>query len=191
MKKLLPLLTIPALFLVGCDNNDEPEPQAAPNPETESVSPESEESTKGFDYDREIGEELQLASNPTNDVILKVTDITLGEECKYGTNNYGEEPYDLNGNQYLQVSAEVDAKNVVTDAGGDWIMLNDPEILDADGFTQSTGIAVDCQNADDGHEIWSTTIDSGQKKRIYGAFEVPQGATKVVIEGYTFDVENL
>ena len=191
MKKLLPLLTIPALFLVGCGNNDEPEPQAAPNPETESVAPAPEESTKGFDYDREIGEELQLASNPTNDVILKVTDITLGEECKYGTNDYGEEPYDLNGNQYLQVSAEVDAKNVVTDAGGDWIMLNDPEILDSDGFTQSTGLAVDCQNADDGHEIWSTTIDSGQKKRIYGAFEVPQGVTKAIIEGYTFDVDNL
>lgn len=191
MKKLLPILAATTLIITGCSSNDEAEPQAAPNPETESVSPESEESTKGFDYDRGIGEELQLASNPANDVILKVTDITLGEECKYGTNDYGEEPYDLNGNQYLQVSAEVDAKNVVTDAGGDWIMLNDPEILDADGFTQSTGLAVDCQNADDGHEIWSTTIDSGQKKRIYGAFEVPQGVTKVVIEGYTFDVENL
>lgn len=191
MKKLLPILAIPALFLVGCGNNDEPEPQAAPNPETESVSPESEESIKGFDYDREIGEELQLASNPTNDVILKVTDITLGEECKYGTNDYGEEAYDLNGNQYLQVSAEVDAKNVVTDAGGDWIMLNDPEILDADGFTQSTGLAVDCQNADDGHEIWSTDISSGEKQRVYGAFEVPQGVEKVIIEGYKFDVTGL
>ncbi|WP_411701912.1 hypothetical protein ACLI1R_000650 [Corynebacterium sp. LaCa97] len=147
--------------------------------------------TDGLDYDREIGDELQLASNPTNDVTLKVTDITLGEECRYGTYDYGDEPHDLDGNQYLQVTAEVDAKHVLTDAGGDWITLNDPDILDKDGFTQTTGPAMDCQNADDGHEMWSTTIHSGEKKRIYGAFEVPQGVEKVSIEDYTFDVKDL
>ena len=186
MKKLLPIFAIP-LVLTACSSD--PEPQDTPSTEPETAA--SAAPSEAQDHDREIGEELQLASNPTNDVILKVTDISLGEECKYGTNDYGDEPYDLEGAQYLQIEAEVDAKNVVTDAGSDWIMLSDPEILDEDGFTQSTGLAVDCQNADDGHEIWSTTINSGEKQRIYGAFEVPQGVEKVTIEGYTFSVEDL
>nr|DAS81631.1 MAG TPA: TRAF PROTEIN, TRAO PROTEIN, TRAN ADHESION, BACTERIAL SECRETION.5A [Caudoviricetes sp.]DAX90530.1 MAG TPA: TRAF PROTEIN, TRAO PROTEIN, TRAN ADHESION, BACTERIAL SECRETION.5A [Caudoviricetes sp.] len=188
MKKLLPILTIP-LALAACSNDTEPD--TTPTTETEAADATSAAPTDGLDYDREIGDELQLASNPTNDVTLKVTDITLGEECRYGTYDYGDEPHDLDGNQYLQVTAEVDAKHVLTDAGGDWITLNDPDILDKDGFTQTTGPAMDCQNADDGHEMWSTTIHSGEKKRIYGAFEVPQGVEKVSIEDYTFDVKDL
>lgn len=193
MKKLFPIiLTIP-LALAACSNDTEPEPESDTTPTTEAEAAETSSAapTDGLDYDREIGDELQLASNPTNDVVLKVTDITLGEECRYGTYDYGDEPYDLDGKQYLQVTAEVDAKHVVTDAGGDWIALNDPDILDKDGFTQTTGPAMDCQNADDGHEMWSTTIHSGEKKRIYGAFEVPQAVEKISIENYTFDVKDL
>lgn len=188
MKKLFPIiLTIP-LALAACSNDTEQEPDTTPTTEAEVAD---ETSADGLDYDREIGDELQLASNPTNDVTLKVTDITLGEECKYGTNNYGDEPYDLEGAQYLQIEAEINAKHVLTDVGNDWIMIDDPDILDEDGFTQSALPAVDCRNSDEGHEIWSTTIDSGEKKRIYGAFEVPQGVEKVSIENYTFDVKDL
>lgn len=186
MKKLLPILAIP-LVLTACSND--PEPQGTSSTESEDTA--STPPSEAQDYDREIGEELQLASNPTNDVALKVTNISLGEECKYGTNNYGDEPYDLEGAQYLQIEAEINAKHVLTDVGNDWIMIDDPDILDEDGFTQSALPAVDCRNSDEGHEIWSTTIDSGEKKRIYGAFEVPQGVEKVSIENYTFDVKDL
>ncbi|MER0074544.1 hypothetical protein [Corynebacterium sp. KPL3739] len=188
MKKLLPLLALP-LALTACSNDSEPE--TTPSTEANDVATTSATDANGLDDDREIGEELQLASNPTNDVTLKVTEMTLGEECKYGTNDYDEEPYDLDGKQYLQISAEVNAKNVVTNAGGDWIMLNPPQIMDHDGFTQSTSVGFDCQNANDGHELWDTAIHNGEKKRIYGAFEVPQGVEKVSIENYTFDVKDL
>ena len=188
MKKLLPLLVLP-LALTACSND--PEPETIPSTDADNADTTSAANANVPDDNREIGEELQLASNPTNDVTLKVTEMTLGEECQYGTNDYDEEPYDLDGKQYLQISAEVNAKNVLTDAGGDWIMLNPPQIMGQDGFTQSTSVGFDCQNANDGHELWDTAIHSGEKKRIYGAFEVPQDVEKVKIENYTFDLKDL
>ena len=49
---------------------------------------------------------------------------------------------------------------------------------------------IDCRNADDGHQAWSSTIDQGEKKRLYGSFVVPEGIQQVRIHGITFDVTN-
>ncbi|MBK4150820.1 hypothetical protein [Corynebacterium macginleyi] len=186
MKKLLPILAIP-LALTACSNDAEPD--NTPSTEAKASETTSAAPTESAEEEREIGEELQLGSNASDDVTFKVTDITLGEECKYGTHNYADQPYDLEGAQYLQITAEVDAKKVASDGGKDSVQLEDPEFSDEDGYTQPALPAVDCRDADDGHETWTTTINNGEKKRIYGAYEVPQGLKQITIDRYTFNLE--
>lgn len=95
------------------------------------------------------------------DAELLITEVTVGEQCRYGTNDYSDYEEVQEGQQYLQIWGEFS----VASADNGWTMVDDPQIIDREGFTQATGMTVDCRSADDGHQSWSTTVDAGQKSR--------------------------
>ena len=196
MKKTIAGITalLTAVTLTACSNNEEPEATPANEVTDDAVADDTRQDSAENEATKKVGEEIQLApEGAESDILLTVTDIKLGGECEYGTNDYGgEDDPDFGkvteGKQLLQVWADVDAKNILTEVGNDWLMLQDPNIVDGDGYTQMPEMDVDCAQADDGHQMWSDTFDSGEKKKLYGSFIVPEDVKQVEIEGYRFDV---
>ena len=187
MKRTLALIPLTALALAACGADSDTnagtitqEVAAEAAPETTEEAPEA----------ATTGDTVNIATQPGNEVTMTITDTQLGGECRYGTNDYGGE-YDPDfgklpeGKQLLQLWADVD---VLTLSDREWIMLNDPDVIDADGYTQMVEMDIDCRNADDGHQAWSSTIDQGDKKRLYGSFVVPEGIQKIRLHNITFDV---
>lgn len=196
MKKIAPIaLALPlALMLTACgdDNGDTNTEQATQQEQTTTQAPDEGASDEN-PAATELGQTVNLSQLPGNETNFTLTDMSVGEECRYGTNDYGgEEDPEFGkvpeGKQLLQLWADVDVVHVETSVGNDWIMVEDPIVQDADGYTQTPDMDVDCRPADDGHELWSSTIDSGQKMRIYGSFIIPEGATKIGINGFVYDL---
>lgn len=177
-----------ALALTACGNDDQDNGFEPADPANASqAAADAENASIG-----KIGETITDDCSGYMDcqVEVTVTEITVGEQCRYGTNDYGgegEEDFGKleDGDQYLQVWADF---AVTSDTPDDWSMMHDPQIIDADGYTQSTGMSVDCRNSDDGHEIWSTTVDAGSKSKIYGSFVIPEGSDKMVLQDKVFDL---
>lgn len=116
---------------------------------------------------------------------LTITSLTVGEPCEFGVNTYfGTERQESfkkkPGESYLQLHAEF----ALTSAGGGWMMVDDPEVIDADGFTQTPGPNVECLESADGEGDWGSTIDAGQKQRLYDSWVIPDGATAIILEGH-------
>ncbi|MGP9723297.1 hypothetical protein ACT3SZ_04690 [Corynebacterium sp. AOP40-9SA-29] len=172
-----------SLGLVACSSDNEaPTTDASDTTDTQAVD---EDEAAGV-----IGDTITDDCTGYMDcqVEVTVTEITVGEQCRYGTNDYGgegEEDFGKldDGEQYLQVWAEF---AVTSDDRDDWSMMQDPQIIDADGFTQSTGMSVDCRNSDEGHENWSNPVDAGSKSRMYGSFVIPDDAEHMVLQDRTF-----
>ena len=189
MKRTLATLILSTLALTACGtDSDTNTGTITPEVTTEVIT----ETTEAAPETATTGDTVNIATQPGNEVTMTITDTQLGGECRYGTNDYGGE-YDPEfgklpeGKQLLQLWADVD---VFTLADREWIMLNDPDVIDADGYTQMVEMDIDCRDADDGHQAWSSTIDQGDKKRLYGSFVVPEGIQQVRIHGITFDVTN-
>lgn len=196
MKKTIAGITalLTAVTLTACSNSEEPEATPVNEVADDAVAADTHQDSNENEATKKVGEEIQLApEGAESDVLLTVTDIKLGGECEYGTNDYGgEDDPDFGkvpeGKQLLQVWTDIDAKNILTEVGNDWLMLQDPNIVDGDGYTQMTEMDVDCRQADDGHQMWSDTFNSGEKKKLYGSFIVPEDVKQVEVEGYRFDV---
>ena len=181
-----------AFTLVACTNGED----TATGTITQQP-PTSEEVTTGQapPENGKINAPANIATLPGNEVLLTLTDITVGEECRYGTNDYGGDSDPefgklKEGQQYLQVWADVEV--VALDnpqTTSDWIMLEDPDIIDAEGYTPSVGMSTDCRSSDEGHESWSSTVDLGDKMRVYEAFVIPDAVQKVRIHDIPFEVE--
>lgn len=103
--------------------------------------------------------------------------MVMSDECKQGYDDYGFGVPELEeGQTYLQIEGEFELR---TGENG-WTMLEDPSIIDGEGFTQLPSSAVYCREEAD-YEMWSTTLDVGQKSRNYGAWIVPEDATHMLI----------
>ncbi|GAB2515618.1 hypothetical protein CATRI_10595 [Corynebacterium atrinae] len=180
------------LALTACSNSEDTatgtitqQPPASEEVTTEAAAPQN----------GEVGNPISIATLPGNDVTLTITEITVGEECRYGTNDYGGES-DLEfgklapGQQYLQIWADVEVTALDNpQTTNDWIMLRDPDIIDAEGYTQSVEMSVDCRSSDEGHESWSSTVDLGDKMRVYEAFVIPGAVQKVRVHDIPFEIE--
>lgn len=116
---------------------------------------------------------------------MTITSITVGEPCEFGVNTYfGTERQESfkkkPGESYLQVHAEFDLRT----APSGWMTVDDPEVVTADGFTQTPGPNVECLDSPGGEGNWGTTIDDGQRKRIYDTWVIPDGSTAIVLEDH-------
>ena len=184
-KALATTLAIPILTLAACSNNGDNSTTTTNNPSalpSENIAPQLPEKKK-----IKVGETFNINYPPGNNTDVTITKMTMGEQCHYGTNDYGGENDPSfgklkQGDKYLQIWAIVNGKQVVNDAGKNWGILKDPEVKTKDGFTTQGGTSTDCKNSTDGYDSWSSTFDSGEKKRVYGAFEIPANAESVTVE---------
>lgn len=185
MKQLAAITIATTLTLTGCSNSTEPTPETITQqaPATTEATPES-----GV-----LGQPQQIATLPGNDVQMTIEDIQLGGECAYGNWDWNEDPAANQppaGKQLLQLWANVDVVQAQTSVGNNWITLDDPNIVDKDGFTQSVEMDINCRDSAEGHQIWHSPIDSGDKMRLYGSFIVPDEIQELRIMGIKFPVES-
>ncbi|STC97781.1 hypothetical protein [Corynebacterium renale] len=185
MKKLAAITIATTLALTGCSNATEPTPETiTQQPLATTEAPTQNEGV--------LGKPLQIAHNPGNDVQMTIEDIKLGGECTYGNLGWNEDPAANQppaGKQLLQLWANVDVVQVQTTVGNSWISLDDPSIVDKDGYTQSVEMDMNCRDSAEGHQIWHSPIDSGDKMRLYGSFIVPDDIQELRIMGIKFPVE--
>lgn len=187
MKRIAAIVAASMFTLAACSSGDDVT-TITPTSETTPTTSAVETPAEGT-----IGQPFNISVLPGNEVNLTIKEITIGESCRYGTNDYsfnddptfGKTP---EGKALMQIWADVDVVNVTTSVGNNWIMIKDPVIIDSEGFTQLPEMDIDCKTADDGHELWSSTVDSGTKMRIYGSFIVPEDVSAVNVEGIPFDV---
>lgn len=137
----------------------------------------------------QFNEPFEISQMDDNDVFMSISEITVGEDCRFGTyvpdyrsDQLGE---DL---QYLQVFAEVDVQKLDNPQSGGVVYLESPKTVDSEGFAKEADPAFDCQAAD-GYEDWFVPTDPGDKSRRYGAFIVPRGITEVRIENRVYQVQ--
>ncbi|MEX3507402.1 hypothetical protein VVR85_08890 [Corynebacterium sp. LK2590] len=181
----LVLLSATALSAAACtsgeqtDNARETISAAAPST---TKAPTNESQTIEF------GTPFETSSLPDNEAYLTITDATVGEECHYGTYGVPEQDDLASGKQYLQVWGEFDVQKLDNPMSANGAMLEGPEIIDDEGFTQEADFAVDCQMATDGAEDWFVIRHGGEKSRIYRAFVIPNNAKQVKLYGRTMDV---
>lgn len=192
MKRTLAITALAALTLTACANADEQTagtitPQHAPETTTTS------ETTNEQPETGTIGTPVNIATLPDNEVNMTVTDIQLGGECKYGA--LGVSWLDGGGTtnpgmQLLQIS--VDVENIKLDnpeTQNDFIWLEEPQIVDSDGYTSDADVETACELPTDNHQDWTTDIHVGEKKRLYRAWGVPENTTQVKFYDMIFEVE--
>lgn len=191
MKHLAPLVLAIPLLLAGCSDTTETTSASQEKTTTEVTA----ETTSGA-AEEEDGPALANIGEPIsftcfwNDCLAEVTitDIAVGEECRYGVSDYGEGyNQSTEGKEILQLWGELSVtKGSVGSEGQETsVSVDEPTgVLDAEGFIQ-TPSSYQCRDANDGHEYWMKPIDAGQKTRIYGDYLIPAGATAVVVEGHT------
>lgn len=180
------ILTIP-LLLAGCSDatttTDLTPSDSSTETTTETTTARAEPSLA------EIGDPIPVTCY-WDDCIgeVTITDITVGEECRYGVSDYGEGYNDdTEGREILQLWGEFSLTKGRVGNNGEELnaSVEDPSsVIDAEGFIQ-TPQSYQCKSADDGHEYWDKPLDPGQKTRIYGAFSVPAGSTAIIVEDYT------
>jgi len=181
-----------SLGLVACSTGDNTNSTdgtitAVADPAPSSEAP-AEENAEGGD-DVALNEPFEISSLEDNDVYLNISEISISTECKYGkfspeSNNdsIGEE------NQYLQILAEVDVQKLDNPQSMGYVYLDDPKIVDSEGFTKSAESSWDCQNGDN-YEDWLMPTEKGDKTRRYGAWIIPSGTTEVRLYDKTYTVQ--
>ncbi|AIT62293.1 hypothetical protein [Corynebacterium doosanense] len=138
-----------------------------------------------------VGDTIQLATKDGGIVELTITDLTLGEECRYepGTVEENIDP-EFNrptpGEQYLQVWGELDTTQLPTGTGSGEISLANPQYTDASTTPHSAEPATECGGSTEGHQPWTAPVKNGEKQSLYGAFVVPKVIDTVAIEGAVF-----
>lgn len=158
---------------------------ADPASSSEAPAEEGNESNE----DGSLNEPFEISTLDDNDVYLKISEISIGEECKFGvyTPEYLSDKIGAE-NQYLQILAEVDVQKLNNPQSMGYVYLDSPKIVDSDGFTKTADYALDCQDGDN-YEDWMVPTEKGDKSRRYGAYVVPKGTTEVRIHGKTYAVK--
>lgn len=165
--------------LTACSDEQLPAP-ADPTP----TSPATQTSAEPTAF--KVGDTINVGAN--GDVInLTITAAQLGGECKYGTVDYVEPTTDADG-QLVQLWAEIEAETLTHNS---WTMVDDPEVITKDGFTETISSASECAASTDGHGSWSDTVDLGEKIRIYGSFRAPDEFKEIKFGGNRITREEL
>lgn len=105
-----------------------------------------------------------------------VHDFSVDESCTYGYPVW--EPEKAQDSRIVQLTIDV------TNHGGDSYLLDSLTALSGNGYTQPIESAfMYCDEPDDGANRWvgSERIEKGEKKLLYGAFEVQPDATQLVL----------
>lgn len=139
--------------------------------------------------DIQLDEPFELSTVTGDKAIVTIKELTLGEECRFGSYATGIQIDELaEGEQYLQILAEVEAQASESPQSIGSVILTAPKTVDAEQFTKDAEFAIDCR-PDEGYEHWGLPTKAGDKTRRYGAFVVPEGTKEIRIEGNTCTVQ--
>ena len=186
MKRLLSILAVLPLTLAACSSEPTPEEAEASRVETmlseaqEKLDPSEGAKPKDDLQNVKVGDSIHLTCYSHNpcDGELKIESVTLSDKCEGTVDSYGSGPELEGGKTYLQIKADYSLKNL----DGGWSMLNDPQIVNADGYTQNVEMSINCHEPD-GYELWSATLDEGQKAKHFGVWIVPEDSAQALLEG--------
>lgn len=108
---------------------------------------------------------------------LRVTidDFSVDQACQYGTRSYGET---TPGTRIVQLTLDVES------TGDRMYFVDDPEGMTDAGYTQKVEDVYRWgEDPTDGATPWwqDSTVDPGETKELYGAFEVQEDASKLVL----------
>ena len=93
---------------------------------------------------------------------VTITNITIGENCKTGIIDFGEESNaDTTGKQIMQVWGELEVIKGREGQNGESlkVSVDDPKVIDGEGFTQNTE-RYHCQQIDN-YESWVCPARTG------------------------------
>ncbi len=184
----LATIAVLSLGLVACSSTDGDNQTEGATITAAETAP-TTEASNGEGEDVQLNEPFEISQLVDNDVFLNVTDITLGEECRFGAYIPEYRNDDLGSDkQYLQIFAEVDVQKLNNPQSSGVVYLNGPKTVDTDGFTKEADMSADCQ-AGESYENWFIPTESGDKSRRYGAFIVPKGITEVRVENRVYPVQ--
>nr|WP_286981385.1 hypothetical protein [Corynebacterium sp. UBA5992] len=186
MKKLTPLFLALPLLLAACGSN-EPTPEEIQSSEAQAILDSINEDfpSEGVTPNPELvqvksGDSITLScyNHQPCDGTLALESVTMSDRCEGRVDSYGMGPELEEGQTYLQVKALFDLKSSAIG----WSMLDDPQIIDKEGLTQSVGMAINCHENGE-YQLWSSTLDAGQKAKHFGVWIVPEDAEYALLEG--------
>ena len=151
-----------AAGLTACGGNTQPA-TTTPEPTTTTSSPSTTAAAQPTAF--KVGDTVNVGVDGEI-VNMTITEVQLGGECRYGSDDWGIEAK----GQLLQLWAEVEPKELVYNT---WTKLDDPEVITKDGFTQNADQDYSCRPSNEGHSLWHEGVDLGEKIRVYGHFHVP------------------
>lgn len=180
-KRLAPIVLAVPLLIAGCGAAEpEPTPEEIFLSEMEAAfdPPEGVEANSDLTEISEGGTfHLDCYSHLPCDGDFTIETITMSDECAQRVEDYGLGPELEEGQTYLQVDGIFELHT----AANGWTMLDDPQVINADGFTENVKMAINCHE-DGEYQLWSSTLDAGQKAKHFGVWIVPEGATHALIE---------
>lgn len=183
---------IPALFtallainLVSC-GSDTSEPES-PTVDPAQLMREIDEAfpSDGAKADNEMREadlaapiKLHCYSHNPCDATYTPEKWVMSDTCHGRVDSYGMGPELKDGQTYLQTNGVFEVES----ANNGWTMMHDPYLITKDGFTETVAMAVNCHPSGS-DQLWSSTVDSGQKARLFGVWIVPESAEYIVLGG--------
>lgn len=179
---LVGVLTTTLVFAIIGQNNDgdnkrtNSAPQVPGFPDSDREDPVADEDNSPITSTLDVGEGFTVTTWDGTEIEVYVHDFSVDQSCKYGQSDY--EPEKAADARIVQLT--VDVENV----GGDSYYVDDLEALTSEGYSQPVEYAYEwCNVPDDGANDWGTSseIRNGQKKLLYGAFEVRPDATQLVL----------
>lgn len=123
-----------------------------------------------------IGDGFTVTTWDGLEIETYVHDFSVDESCKYGQPVY--EPQKAPDSRIVQLAIDV------SNHGNDSYLLDSLTALSAEGYTQPVDTAfMYCEEPNDGANRWigSERIEKGEKKLLYGAFEVQPDAAQLVL----------
>jgi hypothetical protein len=162
----------------GDDGVDAGSAQAASDsPSGGFDAPVAEEDADSGDDVIGVGDGFTVTTWDGIEVETNIQDYSVDESCKYGMVDprFAEKAPD---SRIVQLTIDV------TNHGDDRYGMDTLTALSADGYTQPVETATRyCEEPDDGANRWPGFghIDKGEKKLLYGAFEVQPDAAQLVL----------
>lgn len=176
-RKLAATTAALALTLTACGQTEEEQAQASQEamlselqqqidpPEGVEPEPTTAEISEGDDLP------ITCYSHLPCDGSFTIESVTMSDACEGRVDDYGMGAELEEGQTYLQISGVFELRS----ADNGWTMLDDPQIVNAEGFTENIGMSTNCRE-DGEYQSWSNTLDEGQKSRNFGAWIVPDDA---------------
>lgn len=183
MKRILPILAAVTIALTACSGGEQAAQQ--PNPDTLQSELEQAYPSDGAtpsDGLTEISESDPIPftcySHMPCDATFTPETYAVSDECKGRVDSYGQGPELADGQTLLQAQGIFEVKS----AANGWTMMDDPTVITKDGLTKTVDMTVNCHEPKD-LELWSTTVDAGQKSKVFGAWIIPEDAEYMVLGG--------